>query len=195
MKLIIHILATLTLIGVISGALLSNISDWADPLIAFHKEEATKQAIFVVQKEANYFEKLEKETLSYFKVYNDSTKSQFLGYALPYQGNGFQGAISLMVGVKPDMKEITGMLVLDQVETPGLGTKIVDDPSVKEDSKWFPNQFIGVICNTEIGIIKNQKPSKNTEIQAITGATITSKAVANIIAAGLQDLRKSEGGE
>ena len=59
--------------------------------------------------------------------------------------------------------------------------KIVVDPSNKADPYWFPNQFKKVKTLPQIEVVKNIKPTKPTEIQAITGATISSKAVTKII--------------
>ena len=56
----------------------------------------------------------------------------------------FKVNISIMVGVDPTFTSITGMKVLEQIETPGLGTKIVEDPSNKTNPFWFPEQFGGV---------------------------------------------------
>jgi electron transport complex protein RnfG len=73
------------------------------------------------------------------------------------------------------------MKVLEQVETPGLGTKIVEDPSNKENPFWFPEQFNGLQIFPQIDVVKNAKPSTPNEIQAISGATISSQAIARIL--------------
>ena len=46
MKLVIHMLLTLSFIGVVSGGLLSQINEWAEPKIAAHRKAATEEAIF-----------------------------------------------------------------------------------------------------------------------------------------------------
>jgi electron transport complex protein RnfG len=95
-----------------------------------------------------------------------------------------------MVGVKSDFSEITGIKILEQIETPGLGTKIIEDPTNKEDRFWFPNQFRSLKTEPQIEVIKNVKPSKDNEIQAITGATISSRAVATILNQNIQAAKK-----
>lgn len=191
MKTIIHMLVTLTFIGVISGGLLSQLSGWADPLIAEHRQKETEAAIFEVQPNAKNYEKVSNVTFELYKVTDQEGKE--LGYALPYEGNGFQGKIRLMVGVTADLNQVVGLRVLEQVETPGLGTKIVTDPSDKANPEWFPGQFNGVITSPEITVVKNAKPSKDSEIMAITGATISSKAVVAIINSGINELRSLKG--
>lgn len=188
MKIIIHMLVTLSVIGVISGGLLSQISGWADPLIAEHRQQETESAIFEVQPSAKKYEKVTSVNYELYKVFDENGNE--MGYALPYEGNGFQGKIRLMVGINHTLDQVVGMRVLEQVETPGLGTKIVTDPSNKENNSWFPEQFNGVQPTPEISVVKNAKPSKKSEIMAITGATISSKAVVAIINSGIQELRK-----
>ncbi len=184
MKLVIHMLATLTIIGVISGGILSELSNWAEPKIAEHRRAATEKAIFEVQPNAKSYEKIENVDFEVYRVFDqDKTPS---GYALPYEGNGFQGKIRLMVGVDNELKELTGLKILEQVETPGLGTKVTEED--------FTNQFINLITVPQINWVKGVAPSNPNEIQAITGATISSKAVVFIINDGLKKLRSAEEG-
>jgi len=190
MRTIIRMLAVLTIIGVISGGLLSQISIWSKPKIAAHRELETKNAIFQVLPEGKSFTKMETANLEVYSVFDDSGK--LIGYAVPFEGNGFQGKIRMMAGLTSDLDKVTGLQVLEQVETPGLGTKIVEDPSQKEDPYWFPNQFKEVETQPMIGVVKNQKPVNKYDIQAITGATISSKAVVQIMNQGIQVLRKMD---
>lgn len=190
MRTIIRMLAVLTIIGVISGGLLSQISIWSKPKIAAHRELETKNAIFQVLPEGKSFTKMETANLEVYSVFDDSGK--LIGHAVPFEGNGFQGKIRMMAGLTSDLDKVTGLQVLEQVETPGLGTKIVEDPSQKEDPYWFPNQFKEVETQPMIGVVKNQKPVNKYDIQAITGATISSKAVVQIMNQGIQVLRKMD---
>ena len=77
--------------------------------------------------------------------------------------------------------KITGIFVLDQKETPGLGNKIVTD-------EWR-GQFIAKSTAVPLTAVKS-KASAESEIDAITGATISSKAVTDAINAAVKDLRK-----
>lgn len=184
MKTVIKMLATLALIGIVSGAVLSELSGWAAPKIEAHRKAATEQAIYMVQPNAKDYQKVETVDFELYKVF-DENKNE-IGYALPYEGNGFQGKIRLMVGVQKDMKQLVGLEILEQVETPGLGTKVTEDP--------FTNQFNELSTNPQIDAVKGAAPSNPNEIQAITGATISSKAVVDIINNGLAKLRSAEEG-
>ena len=183
-KLVIKMILTLSIIGIISGALLSELNGWAAPKIAKHRLEDTKKAIFLVQPNGNDYKKI--ESLN-FELYKVTKNDSLIGYALPYSGSGFQGNIRLMVGLDSRLEKITGMRVLEQVETPGLGTKVTEEP--------FTNQFIDIITDPFLECIKNAKATKINEVEAITGATISSKAVLRIINSGLTEVRslKKEG--
>lgn len=90
-----------------------------------------------------------------------------IGYCVESQANGFAGTVDIMVGVKPDGSCI-GVIILKQSETAGMGANCTKDD--------FRSQFAGVIygfqCKT-----KADKKDGDGNIQAMTGSTITSKAV------------------
>ena len=179
MKIVIQMLATLTLIGVVSGGLLSQISEWAEPKIAEHRRAETEKAIFLVQPDAKSYETIQGVDFEVYKVLN-SNKNE-IGYALAYEGSGFQGKVRLMAGLNKDLNEVIGLKVLEQVETPGLGTKITEEPFLK--------QFLGLNASPNVAWVKGAAPSNPNEIQTITGATISSKAVVNILNDGINKLR------
>ncbi len=176
----VKMLITLAAVGVISGASLSRISNWAEPKIAEHRKRDTEKAIFMVQKDAKSYRKVEDAPFELYEVFDMDTNK--IGYALPYSGNGFQGKVRIMIGVDLEITRILAIEILEQVETPGLGTKITEEP--------FTNQFVNLNCNPKIESVKGSPPSKDNQIQAITGATISSVAVVDIMNNGLNELRK-----
>lgn len=173
-------LITLTLIGSISGLSLFLVSDWAEPLIAANRKAETERAIFVVHPDGKAYEDLSSLMPGLFKVLDENKNSK--GYSLSYSGNGFQGKIVLMVGLNDDLNKISAIEILEQVETPGLGTKVTETE--------FTKQFNNLNTLPNVGWVKGAPPSKPNEIQTITGATISSKAVVNIINDGLKHLRE-----
>jgi electron transport complex protein RnfG len=98
----------------------------------------------------------------------------FVGYAVPAAGPGFQDTIGLLYGYQPREKIDVGMEVLESRETPGLGDKIYKDAA-------FVGGFSALSVVPEIIAVKKGTKSKPNEIDAITGATISSKAVVRII--------------
>ncbi len=170
----------LTVITALSGAVLSTWDRITKPKIAYHQLQALKAAISDVLPSYDYYEEKNiNGNMVYIGKIDDRT--QPVGIAFKVDGSGFQGNISIMVGVDPSFTSITGIKVLGQIETPGLGTKIVEDPSNKSNPFWFPEQFGGVDLFPQINVVKNSIPQNPNEVQAISGATITSRAVVRII--------------
>ena len=93
---------------------------------------------------------------------------------MPAAGPGFQDTIALLYGYRPGEKIVVGMEVLESRETPGLGDKIYKDAA-------FVGAFSALSVEPEIVAVKKGTKSQPNEIDAITGATISSKAVVRII--------------
>jgi electron transport complex protein RnfG len=115
-------------------------------------------------------------------------------YAFSVETKGFSAGLKLMVGINKD-SEITGVAVVDcSNETPGLGANAAkDDLKFGSDSnQTFRGQFAGKTGT--ISVSKNT-PS-DTEIKALTGATITSKAVTEAVNTVIEyyDANVKEGG-
>lgn len=185
-----RMILVLTLITVLSGGILAGWDAVTKPKIAFHRLEALKAAIGEVLPRHDSYQNVETVFGTLYVASKDSVDDP-VGIAFMAVGSGFQGELRIMVGLTPDMTQLTGIKVLEQIETPGLGTKISVDPSNKQDPYWFPAQFKGVHVSPEILVIKNAKPSRNNEIQGITGATISSKAVTRILNEQIAEVQKA----
>jgi electron transport complex protein RnfG len=97
----------------------------------------------------------------------------FMGYAIVGSGPGFQDTIGVLYGYEPSERLVIGMHILQSRETPGLGDKIFKD----ED---FIANFADLSIEPEIILTKKGRSAPN-EVDAITGATISSAAVVKII--------------
>ncbi len=188
MNLSTRMILVLTLITVLSGGILAGWDTITKPKIAFHRQEALKAAIGDVLPAHDTYSSEETEFGTIYIATRDSSE-QPVGIAFMAVGSGFQGELRIMVGLSPDMTQLTGIKVLEQIETPGLGTKIVVDPSNKQDPYWFPAQFKGVHVSPELVVVKNAKPTHTNEVQGITGATISSKAVTDILNKQIADIK------
>jgi len=184
MKTIIQMLAVLSIIGVVSGGSLYLIDDWAQPMIKANKELATNQAIKEVQPAT---EKSIPSTgaITYFTCLD--SKGDTVGYALKCKGNGFQGAIEIIVGLSKDLNTITKISVLEQSETPGLGTKILEDE--------YAGQYLNLVVTDGIKKVKpgegnTEQAKKEGKVETITGATISTKSVIAIVDLAVKDLKK-----
>ncbi|MBI5599360.1 MAG: RnfABCDGE type electron transport complex subunit G [Deltaproteobacteria bacterium] len=168
----------LTVTTVVVGGILAGFFHLVYPRIEANRIAEEKRAIFAVLQGAEKYDVIEKEitgakgkkeVVRIFKGLNAAGET--VGYAFIAEGPGFQGTIKMMVGLNIDLKKLTAMKVLEQVETPGLGNKISE--------ARFTDQFSGLLIEPRIEYLKNRKPEKPNEIQAVTGATISSKAVVN----------------
>ncbi|NLX12341.1 MAG: FMN-binding protein [Phycisphaerales bacterium] len=112
------------------------------------------------------------------------TNGKMTGWAIEGVGMGFADKIRLVIGLGPDAATISGLKVIDNIETPGLGNKIAD-----EGPDTFAEQFPGLRAVAEIAVVKGKPDEAGNEIQAITGATISSDAVAKIVNEALGKVR------
>lgn len=102
------------------------------------------------------------------------------GWVLPAAGQGFQDRIELLVGVTPDVSTITGLYVLDQKETPNLGS-LVTEPAFRDQFRDMPTgQPIVVVTST---------PTTTNQIRSVTGATISSASVAELVNRAMETLK------
>jgi Na+-translocating ferredoxin:NAD+ oxidoreductase subunit G len=114
------------------------------------------------------------------EVYEVVADAGTLGWAVTADGPGFVDVIGLVVGLTPDLSEVTAINVIRSQETPGLGDKI--------KGEWA-NQFIGLNADTEIYVVKGEADGDANQIQAITGATYSAEYVADIVSDVLTRLR------
>lgn len=95
-----------------------------------------------------------------------------VGYAFPIRGSGLWGPISGVLGLGGDLAALTGVTFTEQGETPGLGARI--------EEPWFKAQFKGK--TGPFHMVPEGTGSKSPqEFDAITGATITSSAVRDMV--------------
>ena len=106
-----------------------------------------------------------------FKCTNSD--KQLIGWAVQASGTGFVDKIVLVFGLSADGNTITGLKVIENVETPGLGNKIATE-------KWA-GQYKNLSTATPVVAEKGPADAAKNEIQAITGATWSSRYVTDII--------------
>ena len=98
---------------------------------------------------------------------------KLVGWALEAAGSGFIDRIRLVVGVDPVAETITGIKVIEDLETPGLGNKI-------RGVDWA-GQYRGLDATRAVAVEKRPPNAGANEIQAITGATWSSRYVTEIV--------------
>lgn len=183
-----RLIATLSTAGLLSGLLLVGAYLGTKPTIDRNKAEALRAAVFRVVPGATNVEPwlwkgdhLEKwdgpkdalpEGEAVFACTDDS--GAIVGWGVPGEGPGFQDIIALIYGYDPARKVIVGMEVLDSRETPGLGDKIAKDPH-------FLSNFEALAIDPQIVAVKPNEKANPNEVDTISGATISSKAVIRIL--------------
>ncbi len=115
--------------------------------------------------EQAYMEKIEVENGYYIAQSAEGKR-----YILPMQGPGLWGTIAIMVGFEEDLATFSGIAIVNQNETPGLGGRI--------EEPWFTKQFQGK--RSPFTFVNEGTAQKPDEIDAITGATRTSEYFKNL---------------
>jgi electron transport complex protein RnfG len=186
MSLSARMILVLTLVGMISGGFLAGVAALTKEKIALNMQEEIEEAIREVVDEAEINQVLLEE--EDFVIYRElGADGDLAGFAVQATGVGFQDKITLMFGLDASLKEITGLTIIDQKETPGLGAKIED---------W--ETFLQFWENRDAsGLLTLRKPPASTidkllptEINTITAATISSKKVLEIVNISLEMVRE-----
>ena len=170
----LKLVLTLVIICVISAAALSAVYKITYPKIQERAIAELKATLERVLPEATAFDEpaipeeilSQREGLKRVFVGLDEDRTP-VGTAVIIEGAGYQDYIQLFVTVSPDLKEIKSIEILDQKETPGLGARI--------EEKEFLDQFKGEV---------------KEEYDAITGATVSSTTVINLVHKAINDLAK-----
>jgi electron transport complex protein RnfG len=174
----------LGLAGLLSGLLIVVVYVFTLPLITANRARALRAAVFEVVPGASALQALvdqdgelvvaaeDSDASGIYAAYDD--QGSFVGYAIPGQGVGYQDVIRLIYGFDPQARHVIGMKVLESKETPGLGDKIIKD-------EVFLENFRALAIAPEIVLVKHGTKTSAHEVDGITGATISSKAVVKIL--------------
>jgi len=183
-----RLVATLGVAGVLAGALISMVNQHTMPIIEAYRAEQLRLAVYEVLPQAarhtTFY--LVDGTLSaslpagakeaeYRRVYAGYDEAgELVGVALSRGESGFQDVVQVIFGFDPASGRLSGMKVLESKETPGLGDKIF------KDQAWVGQFFAG----PQVPLVP-VKPGTGRglpgEVDTITGATISSRAVMQII--------------
>ena len=163
----------LSLICAVAATLLAGMNSLTKTRIIAQARAEEENSLKEVVPEATHFEAVKSgnDTL-YYKAHDKGGK--LIGVAFKASGKGYSSTIETMVGARRD-GTITAIKILSQNETPGLGARVSE------------NNFTGQFNNKDIQGL--------SAVQAITGASISSKAVIDSVkkkAEEIQALIKDE---
>jgi len=172
------------LLALLYGAALAGVQTTLGPIIAENKRQETYQQIpkligMPPVSDADQGRlKIEeraitgadgKPQVAYLAFFDDEPK----GWVLPAGGQGFADRIELLIGLDTGVSTVKGLYVLDQKETPGLGDFIRGEE--------FRGQFVDKSAAVDVVVVKADPAPGSNQIAAISGATISSKSVAEIV--------------
>jgi len=179
--------------GAVAGLLIVGVFEATFETIAAHKAEVLRRAVAeVLQGPARYETHYvvdgrvvderpaggsEEDALPIHVGFD--ADGRVTGVAVAAAGAGFQDVITLLYGFDPTTARLLGMKVLESRETPGLGDRIEKDPA-------FVAQFAG--ARPPLVVVK-RPTGADGEIDAISGATISSRAVVRMIDRSLDRVR------
>jgi electron transport complex protein RnfG len=145
--------------------------------IAIDEENARKEVL----PEADGFEVVEgfenetSEVGMVKEAFKGLKAETLVGYVFAVDSKGYGGDMRVIVGITPD-GEITGVKIGENNETPGLGSKAAEEP--------FISQFLNIKPEGPLKVVKKNKTT-DEDIDAISGATTTTKAVVYSVQAAL----------
>lgn len=107
------------------------------------------------------------------------------GIALEAEGMGYQDTVRILYGYDPAREAVVGMRVLQSRETPGLGDRVETDPAFTANFDALDVRLAadGAQLAHPIELVKPGEKTAPWQIDAISGATITSRAIADMLAA------------
>ena len=179
-----RLLATLGTAGAVAGLLVGSVYQLTITRVEAHRAEVMRGAIAEVLQEPARWDTLYMEggklvlrpvgnpgkLPRVFQGYDASDRR--IGVAVLAAEPGFTEMVSLIFGFDPESGRLLGMKVLEQKDTPGLGDKIQKDSS-------FVNQFARAVA--PLKGVKRRTGSDPGDVDVISGATISSRAVVRII--------------
>ena len=190
-----RLVGTLGGLAAVAGLAIVLVFQWAQPRIEEHRARELEQAIREVLGEPSRYATrwvVDGTLHDSLPAGADSSAAErlyagygedgrLLGYAVTGEKPGYQDVVRLIFGYDPYGDRLLGMKVLENKETPGLGAKIATDSAFVSEFEGAEPPLVGV----------KEAPDDPGEIDMITGATISSEAVIDIINARLEDLARA----
>ncbi len=187
---------TLGLVSAICGLIIVGAYQGTYDAVAANKRIAMERAVFKVVPAAKSIEeyyalaggsiaKAGAETpagaVKFFAAYADD--GRLAGVAAEGGAKGYADTVRIMFGYEPACQCIKGIGVVSMRETPGIGDKIITDKEFQANFKELDARLSGEMAAlaNEIKTVKHGTKTNNWQIDAISGATITSRAVGKAI--------------
>jgi electron transport complex protein RnfG len=163
---IIKITLNLVIVYLVGGLILAAVYAKTAPIIFKNDENAKKQALKALMPDADDIKKAGDWTVheKHAEYYIAKKGNNTIGYIVQSFGKGYSSYINTLVAVNKDF-QVQKISILSHGETPGLGDEIM--------ANYFQGQFKG----KDFDHLKVLKTETTEYVQAISGATISSRAV------------------
>lgn len=185
-------LKTMVGIGVLCGLLIVTTYETTYPRVQQLKAQALEQAIFTVLpgivsvktfvfENETFVESESGEGEVVYAGYDD--KGNLKGIALEAKGQGYADIIKVLYGYDVDKQQVVGFYVLESKETPGLGDAIEKNEKFLENFKTLDvslNEDYTTL-NNKIVYAKSGAKKNPWEVDGITGATVSARAVTRML--------------
>jgi len=182
-------------VGLVCGLLIVGAYELTLPIIERNRAEALERAIFQVLPaaresttfrltDAGGFEPLVGDGRGLPLVYAGyDDQGRLAGLAIEASGMGYQDVIRVLYGYSFEEEAIVGVRVLESKETPGLGNKIESDPDFLANFQRLDVTLSDDAASLAhpIAPVKHGQKEHPWQVDGITGATISSKAIANML--------------
>ncbi|MCR5181311.1 MAG: FMN-binding protein [Bacteroidaceae bacterium] len=132
-----------------------------------------------------------KEIGEKFPIYKAKTADGADALVLPLKGRGLWGGLWGYVAVTPDMQQVLGAFFNHESETAGLGALIKDEPF---QSQFIGRPVMGADGKVALTVVKKGASESETQVDGVTGATLTSKGVGEMVQGGIQQYLDVMGG-
>ncbi len=173
---IVPMLVFILLLGGVLTTLLVGVDTYTAPIIQRNQELKQKTTILKVLKiefDPKNSENIEQLFQDNVTLENTQPKPHYLSKdgrkAFIFSGTGFMGPIVGVLSMGADDQTINNIEIMQQEETPGLGSRITE--------RKFLDQFAGKTFKPELTLMPEGQSDSQTEIDGITGATMSSKAL------------------
>lgn len=193
---VLHMYRALVGVGVLCGLLIVSVYEATKPVIQAKRAAALREAVFTVVPGADSSRAFRPTDAGGFAAVENpdavegtvlyagyDATGRLIGVALPASGMGYADVIRVLYGYAFEEDAIVGMKVLTSKETPGLGDKIETDETFRQnferlDASLAPD---GESLAHPITYVSSGEKEAPWQVDGITGATISSKAIATML--------------
>ncbi|MDD2446657.1 MAG: FMN-binding protein [Tissierellia bacterium] len=175
----------LLIVGVVAGGVLAYSNSLTAPIIAEQEKAGSFAAFQEIFTDADDFVAIDEALLSEIiaqhgtiqEILEVKSGDDIVAYVFNTISGGYGGGITTISGFNLD-GTVEGIRITENSETPGLGTRVVDDPAYQES-------YIGKSISEEL--VLSGSPASDSEVLLLSGATVSSQGVLN----GVNDAREA----